>query len=143
MIFVKKLLEMESFGKIKESYLARKLNPITIKMLHLMGRQEIIRNYIEKIGHNKPFFFDLSYDTSNLTKAQKKKLLKFIKAEERSGAKILENSSNDKPSKKPKASFIPKADGNQQETAQRFLQNEVKDWEYHDLSTPSHDEGIA
>ena len=51
MIFVKKLLEMESFGKIKESYLARKLNPITIKMLHLMGRQEIIRNYIEKIGH--------------------------------------------------------------------------------------------
>lgn len=141
MIFIKKSLEMESFGKIKEFYLSRKLNPITIKMLHLMGRQEIIRNYIEKVQHNKPFFFNLSYDTSNLTKAQKKKLLKFTKAEEKSGARMLENPSNKIPSTVDKTSFIPKADGKQKETVKRFLENEVTDWE-HD-ATPSHDQGIA
>lgn len=108
-----------------------------------MGKQEIIRSYIKEIEHNKPFFFDLSYDTSDLTKTQKRKLLKFIKAEKRSGARMLENLSNNTPSAKAKASFIPKADGNQQETAQRFLQNRVEDWKYHDSSTPSHDEGIA
>ena len=136
---------MESSGKIKEFFLARKLNPITIKVLDYMGKPETISGYIKRIEYNEPFYFDLSYDTNNLTKAQKRKLMKLIREEQKSGARMLENPSNTTPSTKDdKSSFIPKADGNQQETAQRFLENQVEDWNYHEPSTPSHEhEDIA
>lgn len=91
-----------------------------------MGGQHTVRNsiqsYLESMYHHTPFHFDLSYDVSELTAKQKRKLRKLIKTEERSGARIVKKLSKNRSTKnkKKETPFLEKIDGNHREVAMKY-----------------------
>lgn len=90
-----------------------------------MGGQHTVRNsiqsYLESMYYHTPFHFDLSYDVSELTAKQKRKLQKLIKTEEKSGARIAKKLSRNTSTKQKKGtSFLEKVDGNHKKVAMKF-----------------------
>lgn len=123
-------------GKMRSSHLAKKINPITIKCLDSIGDYELIQEYIKSIYNKKPFPFELSFDLKNLSRIQKWQFQRFIKSEQKSGAKIIEKLAN-KNNSLPKSSeltnhpvgrpaFFKKFDGNNEKIAKNFRENSQK-----------------
>lgn len=69
--------------------LKRKINPAIVKALDATGNENLIQEYIESIADKKELPFELTHDLSKLSRVQKWKLRKYIKAEEKCGAKII------------------------------------------------------
>lgn len=123
-----------TLGKLRGSYLAKKLNPTTIKILDSIGNSKMLQDYIKSIYCNKTFPFDLSYNLRDLNAVQKWKFQKSIKSEEKSGAKIIGKlfDKNISLPESPKSSFEKdkttfmtrtKTDGKNEEVAENFRKN--------------------
>lgn len=74
-------------GRFKGNILKRKINPEIVAVLQ--NTPEQLKEYIISIKENRELPFELIHDLTNLNVIEKFKLNKFVKAEKRSGARVL------------------------------------------------------
>lgn len=84
---ISKLCKEIAGGRISGNLLKRKINPEIVAVLQ--NNPEQLKEYITCIKEKRKLPFELVHDLTNLNIIEKFKLNKFVKAEEKTGAKVL------------------------------------------------------
>lgn len=76
-------------GTIKGLLLKRKINPEIVKILDSTGNSSMIKDYINKVNNKKKFPFELTHDLTKINMANKFRMQKYTRTEEKCGAIVV------------------------------------------------------